>query len=207
MLQWCYQNAFMVAGVTAAAAMLLCHFVLNLPVWIGVPAGLLLGAGLYIFGRGGMDERIRRQSSGLTMLDAEVRADASRDLVQRIRAAAADTPDKEASRLLRSLADLADRVLDNFKDDPGDLRKSSRFILYLEKLLPMAERYARLAATPEGRELLRERGEDKAFLDALSKAEEAFAQGYKNYLENDVVELGRLGRVMTRMMDVAEIGK
>ena len=71
----------------------------------------------------------------------------------------------------------------------------------------MARHYVRVASTPQGRELLKERKEDEAFLQYLDTAIKGFNQGFKNYLANDVVELKRLGTVVTRMMDVAEIGK
>ncbi|THB66851.1 MAG: hypothetical protein D6E12_09720 [Desulfovibrio sp.] len=127
--------------------------------------------------------------------------------VEAILKAEPKVPSGEARiRLLRICA-LAERIFDNFEDDPGDLAKAGRFLMYLDRFLPLVERYARLSSTPEGRELLSEEYNEDEFHELLETAEEGFSKGFKNYLANDVVEMKFFGKVLKRMMDVAEVGK
>jgi hypothetical protein len=79
--------------------------------------------------------------------------------------------------------------------------------LYLDRFLPLIERYVRLSSTPEGRQVLKKSSEDEGFVELLDVVEQGFSNGFQNYLENDVVELRTLSRVMKKMMNVAEIGK
>ena len=124
-----------------------------------------------------------------------------------IRALAPNVEDGIARIRLLRICDLAERIFSNFEDDPSDLAKAGRFLMYLDRFLPLVERYARLCSTPEGRELLKEEYGDQEFHELLQTAEQSFSQGFKNYLSNDVVEMKAFGRVLKRMMDVAEVGK
>lgn len=167
----------------------------------------VIASGVLLFAAGSMDKKISAEAGRLTIEGLRDKVRSSRIMVDEIHRLAQQAPDKQARAKLLQLCEISGLILKNFEEDPRDITKSGRFILYLERILPMARHYVRVASSPQGRELLKERNEDEAFLQYLDTAINGFNQGFKNYLDNDVVELKRLGNVVTRMMDVAEIGK
>lgn len=195
------------AGAVAALALLFGHFVIGAPLAVNLFVGFALFAGLALIASSWMDLRIASQARALGMngIDEKIRQGLAR--VAAIRQLVPAGADKSVRDRVGRIADLAQRIFDNFKDDPSDKAKASRFLLYLDRILPLIERYARLQSTPEGRKMLQESGDDQEFRELLETAEQGFAQGLQNYLENDVVELRTFARVLKKMMHVAEIGK
>ncbi len=174
---------------------------------LNLAVSAVIASGVFLFASGSMDKKIRSEAGRLTLEGLKNKVLASRVMVDEIQKLAQQTPDQQAREKLLELCEVSRLIFKNFEQDARDITKSGRFILYLERILPMARHYVRVASSPQGRELLKERNEDEAFLQYLDTAIKGFNQGFKNYLDNDVVELKRLGTVVTRMMDVAEIGK
>lgn len=111
---------------------------------------------------------------------------------------------KEIQEQVIRICDMGERIFNQLEAEPSDILRSGRLLLYLSRLLPLIEKYARVSSTRTGREML---GRDKEFLEVLNAVEQGFEQGFKNYLEKDVVEIKTVGRILKKMMNVAEIGK
>lgn len=151
--------------------------------------------------------RIDEDEAAMSVSGMSGRIERGRDTADSIREHVPLVDDALARIRLLRICDLAERILDNFEADPADKTKAGRFLMYLDRFLPLVERYARLSSTIEGRELLAHEYGDQEFHQLLETAEQSFTQGFKNYLSNDVVEMKAFGRVLKRMMDVAEVGK
>ncbi|THB66852.1 MAG: hypothetical protein D6E12_09725 [Desulfovibrio sp.] len=201
------KNKEIVAGAAGAAALLFGVGVVNAPLWLSFFIGLSLFAGLFLIGSYWWEFQLAQEARALTNVSMQdkVKAGATKVVAIRDLAETIQNPDVQAK--VRNICDLADRIFANFEHDPSDLAKAGRFLLYLDRFLPLLERYARLSATPEGRELLAKRSDDEEFFALLDVAEKSFTSGFQNYLENDVVEMRTFGRVLKKMMDVAEVGK
>ena len=200
-------NIEILAGAACALLLFAGHFLVGVPIWLNAAVCLALFAGLLLIGSFGLDMRIRREAGSMTMEKLRQKVKEGERNTAKIRRLIADTPDKELRDKIANICDIAERILANFQDDPADLAKAGRFLLYLERFLPLIEKYTRLSATPEGRELLRASNEDDVFAQLLETAEQSFRQGFKNYLEKDAVQLRTLGRTLKKMMTIAEIGK
>lgn len=201
------RNVELVAGVVGAAVMLVGTLVVGAPWWGSVVVGIAVFGGIFLVGSSWMDMRISSEASSLGKEDMLRRIRVARKTVDGIQQLAANVPDKEIHDRLLRVSALADKIFDNFEDDPGDIAKASRFLLYLDRFLPLIEKYAKLSSTPQGREMLQKSGDEEEFKELLQVVEEGFGKGFQNYLENDVVELRTFGRVLKKMIRVAEIGK
>lgn len=206
-MQFLQRNIELVAATIGACVMLAGVLLVDAPWWGGVVVGLIVAAGVWLLGSSWTDMRIKSEASGLSTQDMLRRIQESRKKLHAIQGFARDVPDPEVQQRLLRVCSLADRIFKNFEDDPQDIAKASRFLLYLDRFLPLIEKYARLSSTPQGRELLKKSGDDAEFRELLQVVEEGFSKGFQNYLENDVVELRTFGRVLKKMIHVAEIGK
>lgn len=201
------RNIEITAALAGAAAMLAGVLGVGAPWWAGVAAGVLVFAGVWLLGSSWTDMRIRSEASGLSVQAMLQRIRQGRKKVAAIQEHAKGVPDKDVRERLFRVCTLADRIFANFEDDSQDIAKASRFLLYLDRFLPLIEKYARLSSTSQGRELLQRSGDDVEFRELLQVVEEGFSKGFQNYLENDVIELRTFGRVLKKMIHVAEIGK
>lgn len=205
-MSWLLRNIELAAAVIGACVMLAGVLLVSAPWWASVLVGLFVFAGIWLLGSS-QDMRIKGEAAGLSQQDMLRRIKQARKKVVAIQDLAGGVPDQDVRARLLRVCSLSDRIFKNFEDDPDDIAKASRFLLYLDRFLPLIEKYARLSATPQGRELLKKSGDDEEFKELLRVVEEGFAKGFQNYLQNDVVELRTFGRVLKKMIHVAEIGK
>ncbi len=195
------------AGLVSAVVLIAGRVLLGIPLPVAFGVAVLLYMGLYLMGAYWTEIEIGRESRGLTRERVMAKIQQGQEVLQVIRRKAADIPDPGIRDQIRRICDTGDLIFQNFEEDPTDAARSSRFLLYLERLLPLIERYTRLSATRAGRELLTRSSDDREFRQMLDTVEQGFNQGLKNYLEGDVMELRTFGRVLKKMMNVAEIGK
>ena len=181
--------------------------VVRAPLWLSAVVGGSLFLGLYLIGSHNTDRQITREARNMTGASMQKCIAMGLQNVKQIRRMAYQVREDAIRMQLVRICDLADRIFHNFEQDPSDAAKASRFLLYLDRFLPLIERYARLSATREGRLLLERSGDEAEFRMMLNTVEQGFTQGFENYLQNDVIELRTFGRVLKKMMDVAEIGK
>ncbi len=195
------------AGLAAAAALLAGVILFQAPLTPALVVAVLLYAGLYLIGVDRTENAIRKEARGLTrerMLE-KIREGNKRLAV--IRELGRKAGDPEVRDQILRICETGDLIFQNFGEDPDDVARSARFLLYLDRLLPLIEKYVRLSTTAAGRELLAEGGEGAEFREMLDTVEAGFNQGLKNYLAGDATEMRTFGRVLKRMMKTAEIGK
>lgn len=195
-------------GVVAAGLLLTGYFLVGMPLWLAALVGGAAGLGAGLAAQGRLDDQITRAAAGMTMRQVEDEIREARRVAEDLVAYRDKMRDAELICRLDGVLALARRIFRSFEEDPDDVRKAGRFLLYMNRLLPIVERYVKLSQTEQGLKLLEEQGFGReAMLELMAKTESAFAEGYAAYLENDVVELKRLGAVMSKMMDVARIGR
>jgi 5-bromo-4-chloroindolyl phosphate hydrolysis protein len=131
--------------------------------------------------------------------------DRDREKIVRIRELCVNIHEEPVRRRILTVCGLAEGIFDHLAQNPSQEQAVGRFFLYLERTVRVVEEYSRIAVDPMGRRLLR--GEEEEFLRLLDQAEEAFRTGYRNILHNRIVEFRTMGRVLGRMMELAEIGK
>ncbi len=200
------RNTGLIAGGAGGAALLAGVIIVGAPFWAGVIVGAAIFGGVYMLGSYWIDLSVNRQAASMSTGAILQRIMTNLQKVQAIRQLADSIPEKDVRDQIHRICDMATRIFHNFQQDPGDIDKASRFLLYLDRFLPLIEKYARLSSTPAGRDLLQQSGDDAEFREVLKTVEQGFTQGFQNYLANDVVELRTYGRVLKKMMHVAEIG-
>lgn len=201
------RNIEIIAAMTTAGFLLLGHFVIRLPLWVNLPVSGALFLGFYLIGSSWFEIQFNREAGNLTAEVLRNKVGTGMQKVSTIRGLANSIADSQVKNKILGIAELSDRMLRNFAQNPGDLGQAGRFLLYLDKFLPLIERYARLSGTPEGRELLLKTSDDAEFWELLHTAEESFTENFQSYLQNDAVELRTLGRTLKKMMNVPQIGK
>ncbi len=206
-MQRILKNYEFFAGLLAAAALLIGVFWVKAPIWLSLVVAGALFAGLFLIGSYQHELSVEQEARGITADQVKDKIAEGQRQLQRIREHIPRMAPAELKAKVEHICELADQIFDNFQADPSDQAKASRFLLYLSRFLPLIERYSRLSSTPAGRELLEKTGDDKEFRTLLDSVEKGFTRGLQNYLREDAAQMRTFGRVLKRMMDVAEIGK
>jgi len=206
-MQMIVKNVELWAGGVSAVALLVGTLIVHAPVWLSLVVAVCLFIGLYLLGSYWTDIQIQYEATLMTVESMQTKISKGLMNVIEIRNQASNIEEVKIKDQIIRICDVAYRIFKNFERDSSDVAKASRFLLYLDRFLPLIERYVRLSSTPEGRQVLKKSSEDEGFVELLDVVEQGFSNGFQNYLENDVVELRTLSRVMKKMMKVAEIGK
>ena len=201
------KNVEIWAGGLSAVALLVGTLIVHAPLWLSLVVAVCLFIGFYLLGSYWTDIQIQYEATLMTVESMQTKISKGLINVIEIRDLASNIEELDIKDQVIRICDVAYRIFKNFEEDPSDVAKASRFLLYLDRFLPLIERYVRLSSTPEGRQLLAKSSEDEEFVGLLDVVEQGFTNGFQNYLENDVVELRTLSRVMKKMMNVAEIGR
>lgn len=204
MFQKFFENFEIVSGALAALVLLAGNFVIGAPIWASVTVAAALFAGLYLIGSFWTEIQIEREAGQMTLNGMRSKIREGGEMLRAIRELSRGMVQKEIREQVIRICDMGERIFNQLEADPSDILRSSRLLLYLGRFLPLIENYARVSSTRTGREML---GRDKEFLEVLNAVEQGFEQGFKNYLEKDVVEIKTMGRILKKMMNVAEIGK
>jgi 5-bromo-4-chloroindolyl phosphate hydrolysis protein len=197
----------LISGVVSGATLMTLSLGFGTPIWMSLLASGLLFGGMSLIGSNSRELQLAREAINMNqnVLDAKIKV--GRKMVSNLKKLSRKIDDRQVRDKLNKICDLADNIFDNFDDDETDVTKAGRFLLYLERFLPVIEGYARLSSTPEGRRSLAEMYEEGEFLNFLDTMEKGFSKGFQNYLRNDVVELKTVSRVLEKMIGAAEIGK
>lgn len=98
---------------------------------------------------------------------------------------------------------LCEKIFQNFKEDPDDMRQAHRFLSQFRKILPIVENYVHLSTDPDRKGVLSE--EDEADIAAaLGEFEENLRDIYQAYQENNLQRLRFTTGTLRRMIDMEE---
>lgn len=171
-------------------AALLVAFTTALLSWLGAGYSLWivpmfgLGAlwGMYLYY--GFDAQA---ASGVAALDDDEVASAiaeAETILSQIDAANRRIHNREFNRRIERILTIAHEILDEIARDPGDLRRSRRFLkIYLEGTRKVTEGYASTHQHADSPRL------EENFRRLLETIENAFSQQQKKLLENDLFDL------------------
>ncbi|MBF0302668.1 MAG: 5-bromo-4-chloroindolyl phosphate hydrolysis family protein [Desulfamplus sp.] len=192
------------SGLIAASILLVGVFVLQTPLWLNFVVAISLFAGLFMIGSFWIEFQIGREANRMTEESMADKILKGKKNLGEIRKISTTINQPLIRQQIIRICDLGDRIFKGFDEEPHAVSGASRFLLYIDRILPYVEKYAKVSSTRTGTEMIKKEGE---ILEVLNSLEQGFEQGFKNYLEKDVVELKTVGRVLKKMMSVAEIGK
>lgn len=193
----------LLAGLAGALLVVAGVFVLGLPPLIAGGLGIAVFAGAWLMGSSWLDMRIAEQARRLDGPSVTERLAAGETQVHELKRIAQAMPRKKTKDKILALCGIAERTFQVFRQDPDQRHHAGRFLLYLDRFLPLALQYAKLASTPEGRQLMQQGGQDKEFEELLDTAQTAFSQGLMNLLAHHAVEVKTVSRVLKKMMRMA----
>ncbi|MCG8403781.1 MAG: 5-bromo-4-chloroindolyl phosphate hydrolysis family protein [Phycisphaerales bacterium] len=197
-------NIEIASGVISAGGVVLAYLVFGAPLWLCLALGLGLYLGIAFLGSSRLDKRIRVEARQLAPPEMESRLVADQEKLARIRELCRDLEDEEIRLKILTICGLAEGIFNNLLEGRIGGPHLGRFFLYLERTIQVVERYSQLSADQLGRELLQK--ERSEFIRLLDQAQEAFNKGYRNLLNDRIVEFKTMSRVLGRMMEIAEIG-
>jgi len=192
------------SGAVAAGILLLSVFILHISLWISLFITFAIFAGLFMIGSFWTELQIERDAHRMTKEKMADKISEGKKKLLEIRKIAENINHAEIKNQISRICDLGTRIFKNFDENLSAFSGASRFLLYIDRILPYMEKYARVSSSQTGREML---GSDSEITEILNSLEQGFEQGFKNYLEKDVIELKTVGRVLNKMMNIAEIGK
>jgi len=102
-----------------------------------------------------------------------------------------------------AICGLAEKIFQNFKENPEDMRQAHRFLSQFRKILPIVENYVHLSTDLDRKGVLSE--EDEAEIVAtLEGFEDNLRDVYQAYQENNLQRLRFTTGTLRRMMDMEE---
>jgi 5-bromo-4-chloroindolyl phosphate hydrolysis protein len=195
------------SGLTGAGAFLLAFLALSWPLWVGLVIAVVLYAGVNLALGGSVENRVRQVfGSGEMIAQLAARVEQDRKEIKDLRRLARFVRELGIRDRILAVCDIAEKIIDNFAEDPEDLKQAQRFVIQFEKLLPIVENYVHLSSDSDRRAVLTE--QDQADLrETLDAYVENLRQAYQAYQENNLQKLRMATGVLKRMVDLDGIGK
>lgn len=197
-----------IAGLVGGGIFIVLFMVLK----IGLPISLLGLAGGYIVGKlifkqsGGSDNDMLEGVIGITqeMLDEAINEGSAK--VRKLNEFIRKIPYGEVKKRAKSIAEIAEKIIEDIKKDPKDVKTGRQFLnYYLDSTLKIMDRYVEMSEhkqqSTEVQKVL------KKVEDTLETLEAAFAKQLEKLLENDVLDLDTELTVLKRTIDMEGLGK
>jgi hypothetical protein len=197
-------KAELLAGAVGAAAFGGTLLVLNLPVLVAVGTAIGLYAGLNLVLGGTAREGVRAMlgTGGGAALEAlKARIETEGKFVGRIREKIPHIPDPGIRQAVTEVCDISEKIFENFRTDPDDLKQAQRFLTHFSKLWPIVENYLHLASDSDRKVLLTETDTEKV-KNTLTKFVANLKDAYRAFHENDLQQLRLTTSVLEQLIDL-----
>jgi 5-bromo-4-chloroindolyl phosphate hydrolysis protein len=200
-------KAELISGFAGAAAFLLTFLLLSWPLGVGILIAVILYAGANLTLGGLIEDKVQQIFGGskiLAQLATQIEKD--RKAVHNLRRLAKSITDANIRERVHAVCDIAEKIFDNFAEDPEDLKQAQRFVVQFQKLLPIVENYVHLSSDSDRREVLTVEDETN-IKDTLDAYTGNLKEAYQAYQENNLQKLRMATGVLKRMVDMDGIGK
>lgn len=108
--------------------------------------------------------------------------------------------DQAIQERIRAILKQANDVINELSGDDTRIEQKARVMMYVDKLLILVESYAKIAASGEGLKKLTKNSIGWESTELLDLAETGMQKAFDDYLQNRVVELKTMGRVLRKMV-------
>ncbi|MGD9139128.1 MAG: 5-bromo-4-chloroindolyl phosphate hydrolysis family protein [Desulfobacterales bacterium] len=200
-------KAEILSGLAGAAVFLLTFLLFSWPLGIGVVIAVLLYAGANLLLGGFIEDQVQLifgSSKIIAQLSAQI--DLDRKAIKNLRRLAKSIADLSIQKRVEAVCDIAEKIFDNFVEDPDDLKQAQRFVVQFQKLLPIVENYVHLSSDPDRREVLTS-DDEAAIRDTLDAYTGNLKEAYQAYQENNLQKLRMATGVLKRMVDMDGVGR
>jgi 5-bromo-4-chloroindolyl phosphate hydrolysis protein len=200
-------KAEILSGLAGAAVFLLTFLLFSWPLGIGVVIAVILYAGANLLLGGFIEDQVQLifgSSKIIAQLSAQI--DLDRKAIKNLRRLAKSIADLSIQKRVEAVCDIAEKIFDNFVEDPDDLKQAQRFVVQFQKLLPIVENYVHLSSDPDRREVLTS-DDEAAIRDTLDAYTVNLKEAYQAYQENNLQKLRMATGVLKRMVDMDGVGR
>ena len=202
------KRAELLAGLGGIATFFSTLFTLGWPTWLSLVLTGLAYVGLNLMLGGIFEEKVQQLVGGSQLALGQLREQIERDrkTVKNLRQLSRAIENRDIREKVIQVCDLSQKIFDNFRQDPDDIRRAHRFLSHFKKLLPIIENYVHLSSDPDRREVLAdadERNISSTLDDFLANLKAA----YKAFQENNLQQLRIATGTLKRMVDMDTTGK
>jgi hypothetical protein len=200
-------RAEIVSGLAGAGAFLLTFLAFAWPLGLGVLLAVILYAGFNLMLGGFVEDKVKRMLGGgniLAQLAAQIEQD--HKAVKNLRRLAKSIDNLEIRGRVQAVCDIAEKIFENFTEDPEDLKLAQRFVVQFQKLLPIVENYVHLSSDADRRKVLTA-DDETDIKDTLDAYAGNLKEAYQAYQENNLQKLRMATGVLKRMVDMDGISK
>jgi 5-bromo-4-chloroindolyl phosphate hydrolysis protein len=195
-------KAELLAGALGAAVFGGTFIGLNLPLLVAGGAAVGIYAGLnLIFGGKAKQGVIALMGESAALTEIKARIEHEEKFVGKVRKQIPQIPDPGIQQAVLDVCKISEKIFENFREDPDDLKQAQRFLIHFSKLWPIIENYLHLATDEDRRDLLTPADTDK-LRSTLSKFVVNLKDAYRAFHENDLQQLRLTTSVLERMIDL-----
>jgi hypothetical protein len=176
-----------VAGLSAAIALVILTYATNFVFWFNILIAGLLGLGMYFtIPRKKSDDEIE-VAPGITKAQANAALEYVAIYVEKFAVEEQKCRTSDMRSTIQSIRKSLEKIGDNFRRDPQDLSMADRFLTqYLEKSYTVVNKYNRLAAMKPDDRLA---AQLKNVEESIERIRRGFDGFYRKCLENDLYNL------------------
>jgi hypothetical protein len=200
-------KAELLAGAAGAAVFLVTLVGLGWPWWVAlaITAAIYLGFNLLLGGV--LDERMRSLAGGIgvTLEQLRLQVEHEEKAVKDLRKLARHIIQETIRARVLSVCDICEKIFQNFREDPEDLRQAQRFLIHFQKLLPLVQDYVHLSSDPDRRQVLTA-ADEAGMQKMLGGLEENLRNAYQAFQENNLQKLRMATGVLQRMIELDDTG-
>jgi len=191
----------LVCGIAGAAAFLAARFILRMGFGYAVGIGLAMWIALTLILREDTHVGEVPEGSGMTAQEVSRIIRDGENKVTEMRREARKIEDRSVRDKVRAIADVAERIFADLREDPKDVRAARRFLeYYLDATLLVVQRYVDLSAkgsqSADVQEVLAKFG------DLLTTIHGTFEKQLERLLRNDALDLDTDMSVLKKMMEM-----
>jgi 5-bromo-4-chloroindolyl phosphate hydrolysis protein len=197
-------KAEILAGTLGAATFCGTLVLLNLPLLLSVASALGVYTGLNLLLGGKAKQGVQNllgSSTSAVWDELKARIEHEEQFVQRIGKKVPQITDTAIKQSVIEICDISQKIFENFRTDPDDLKQAQRFLIHFSKLWPIIENYLHLASDPDRRSLLTDADTIK-LRTTLEKFVQNLKEAYRAFHENDLQQLRLTTSVLERMIDL-----
>ena len=196
-------KAEFLAGLAGAVVFLGSLIAAAWPVWLCLSLTGLIYLGLNLILGGLFQNKVQEIMGGsaasLSQLSMQIKMH-QRELVA-LRQWIPSVPNEAIRSRVTAVCTLAEKIFDNFEEDPDDIRRAHRFLSQFRKVLPIVRDYVHLASDRERRKVLTAEDEQN-IAQTLEALEDNLRNAYQGFQENNLQKLRMATGTLKRMLEM-----
>ena len=196
-----FKHTEWLGGAVALLFFLGAYLYFDIPMVFSLFMALVLFFCLFWIARSLMNREIRWEAGDMGPVEVSERIEDDLTNLHKLRTIAGKIKDQSAKDEVFDILNLSGDILNYLRESRGDLSETGCFVLYLERLTPMVEKYVR-----QGNDSAGEAGfsasEEAAFRRLLVKARPRLEKALAKFKKSNKTKLKSFSHILKQMMIV-----